>query len=174
MSKIKQPLPKLEIYHKLVKSVHEKMHQWEINSHEKLTESLHKIADKAQSLSNVTRKEIDQMTGYLKRDLQDITHFIAEATDPKTEWRQWLKFDLEQIEQQTLEKLFEIADTSQLEFQKELESRLEFHTGEIKSVGSLECTACGQTIHFKAPGHIPPCPSCHHTVFRRLKGKRVT
>ena len=40
-------------------------------------------------------------------------------------------------------------------------------TGEITSAGTLTCTACGQKVHLKSTGVVPPCPSCHATQFRK-------
>ena len=42
-----------------------------------------------------------------------------------------------------------------------------YHTGEITAPGVLACTACGETLHFHKTGHIPPCPKCQATTFRR-------
>lgn len=42
-----------------------------------------------------------------------------------------------------------------------------YHSGEITSAGTLTCTSCGKQIHFKQTGRIPPCPSCHHTEFKK-------
>ncbi|PCI18096.1 MAG: hypothetical protein COB62_07115, partial [Piscirickettsiaceae bacterium] len=37
--------------------------------------------------------------------------------------------------------------------------------------GTLECIACKQTLNFKKTGHIPPCPKCHKTEFKRHSKK---
>ena len=42
---------------------------------------------------------------------------------------------------------------------------LTFKTGEITSAGSLTCQACGQKVHLKKTGHVPPCPKCNGTLF---------
>jgi len=44
---------------------------------------------------------------------------------------------------------------------------LSYHSGEITSAGTLTCVSCGQQMHFKQTGRIPPCPSCHDTKFRK-------
>jgi len=41
------------------------------------------------------------------------------------------------------------------------------HTGEIVAAGTYKCTNCGNEIHFKHEGHIPPCSQCTHTEWRR-------
>lgn len=47
------------------------------------------------------------------------------------------------------------------------EESLHFNTGEITAAGTLTCTKCGQKVQLKQSGHIPPCPSCHGTEFRK-------
>jgi hypothetical protein len=46
--------------------------------------------------------------------------------------------------------------------------RLEYRTGDIASAGTLECTACGQRVELDTPAHVPVCPQCRKTVFRRV------
>ena len=40
-------------------------------------------------------------------------------------------------------------------------------TGEVTGQGSLTCVGCGHELHFARPGHIPPCPGCQGTEFKR-------
>jgi isocitrate dehydrogenase len=47
------------------------------------------------------------------------------------------------------------------------EEALRFNTGEITAAGTLTCTKCGQKVQLKHSAHIPPCPSCHGTEFRK-------
>ncbi len=47
------------------------------------------------------------------------------------------------------------------------EVALHYNTGEITSAGTLTCTKCGQTVRLKHSSHIPPCPRCHGTEFRK-------
>ena len=45
---------------------------------------------------------------------------------------------------------------------------LKRHAGEITAFGTLQCKSCGEVIHLRGPGRIPPCPRCHGTTYRRL------
>ncbi|MEN8132051.1 MAG: hypothetical protein ABFS45_18110 [Pseudomonadota bacterium] len=47
---------------------------------------------------------------------------------------------------------------------------LEWHTGEITGIGTLECESCGKRIHFYKAGRIPPCPACHDARIHRVRG----
>lgn len=44
---------------------------------------------------------------------------------------------------------------------------LTYKTGEVTSAGTLTCQACGEAMHFKETGHIPPCPKCSGTLFNK-------
>jgi len=45
--------------------------------------------------------------------------------------------------------------------------KLTYKTGEVTSAGTLTCQACGEAMHFKETGHIPPCPKCSGTRFNK-------
>jgi Zn finger protein HypA/HybF involved in hydrogenase expression len=56
-------------------------------------------------------------------------------------------------------------------FEKEASRIGEWHTGEVVGLGTFECKECGEVIHFHKPGHVPPCPKCHASKYRRLTTK---
>jgi hypothetical protein len=53
------------------------------------------------------------------------------------------------------------------EWAEKTEKHLQFHTGEVTSLGTLTCKGCQAEMHFKGTSRIPPCPKCHQTVFRK-------
>ena len=48
-----------------------------------------------------------------------------------------------------------------------LDDALTYHTGELTHGGAFTCAECGTVVTLKKPGHLPPCPRCHKTAFRR-------
>ena len=44
---------------------------------------------------------------------------------------------------------------------------LTYKTGEMTSAGTLTCQTCGQTVHLKKTGHVPPCSKCNGTLFSK-------
>ncbi len=48
-----------------------------------------------------------------------------------------------------------------------LNESLVYRTGEITHGGHFRCTECPETIEMKKPGHLPPCPKCHGSQYRR-------
>lgn len=132
-----------------------------------LQRGIEKAAHKAVELGELSRDEADQIGQWLQRDLDDAGYYLASTGK---DLGQWLRFDIEQVESRLLELFANAADRTRLEF-LEFENRVaaesEYHTGEITAPGTLLCDNCGKKLHFHATGHIPPCPICHQTVYRR-------
>ena len=133
-----------------------------------LEENLRRAQEKAVELGELTREEAEKVAGYLRRDLEDAAHYLE---DTGSELAQWLRFDLELIEDRLLDMLLTVADRTRLElaeFERQMQRAASYHTGEITGPGVLRCTTCGEELHFREPGHIPPCPRCHGTEFQRV------
>lgn len=132
-----------------------------------LRHNIEQAREKAVELGELSREEADKVAMYLQRDLQDAARYIGESG---TDLRDWLKIDLELIEDRMLDAMFGVADQTRLQmlqFQDELAEHALWHTGEVTGPGALRCTGCGEEIHFHQTGRIPPCPACHGTVFQR-------
>ena len=43
-----------------------------------------------------------------------------------------------------------------------------YRTGEMTAPGIFECTGCGMRVELETPAHLPPCPECQRTEFRRV------
>lgn len=140
---------------------------------EKATEPLlHKAIDVAEEraveLGEVTREEAIKIGEFLRRDLQDAGKYLA--SDEAQELKDWLRFDIELIENQLLEMLLSVADRAKLDmldFEEQLAEAMEYRTGQITGPGTLNCMDCGKLLHFHATGHIPPCPKCRGTYYVR-------
>jgi hypothetical protein len=54
---------------------------------------------------------------------------------------------------------------------REAGARLErrvYRSGEMTAEGAFECTGCGQRVELETPAHLPPCPGCQKTEYRRV------
>ena len=135
----------------------------------KLQYGIQSARELTSEFEELTREEIELISEYLKRDLVDAGRYIEENGK---ELSDWLKFDIELIEDRFLDTFSVLADQTRLELdQLAREANLlgEWHTGEIVGIGTLVCKACGERLHFEKPGHIPPCPKCHATKYSRDK-----
>lgn len=155
-------------YETMLERVHEAAERAEEKTVPWLRETLHQARDRAVELGELTREEADRIAGYLERDIKDAAGFIA---DTGKEFRDWLRFDARVVTDRVLEMLGGMADqTAQAlrELAERARQATTYHTGEITGPGVLECTACGERLHFEKTARIPPCPKCKGTTFRRV------
>jgi hypothetical protein len=160
----------IQAYHRMMERVKARLEEFEQAEKEvlpKLQRSIEHAAEKAVELGELTREEAQLISGYLKRDLMDAGHYLARTGHDLGEW---LRFDLELIEDRVLDLFRSAADQTRLEmlaFQQMLDWESHYHTGEITGPGTLQCEHCGKYLHFHSIAHIPPCPNCHATSFSR-------
>ena len=135
--------------------------------YQNLKHAIQLAKDKAVDMGELTREEAEKIGDYLVRDLEDAGHYLANTDG---DLKDWLRFDLELIEARLLEMFALVADKTKLELMQLAERARragEYHTGNITSIGTLQCAGCGELLHFHATSHIPPCPKCHGSIFRR-------
>lgn len=135
----------------------------------RLTHALKAARERAEELGELSREESELIADYVQRDVEDAGEYLARTGG---DIRDWLKFDLELVEDRLLEWLMKAADQTDLELlslQEQAERTRYYHTGEITGPGTLACSACGQTLRFQKAGHIPPCPKCHGQEFLRAR-----
>jgi len=134
-----------------------------------LRKAIEAAEDKAVELGELSREEAQKISEYLSRDIQDAGEYLA--SDEAEELASWLRFDIQLIETKFFDMFLSVADRAKLDmldFEEQLAEATQYHTGEITGPGTLQCTACGELIHFHEAGHIPPCPKCHATEFVRM------
>lgn len=116
-------------------------------------------------LKQWSQEEIGLISRYVKRDLHDTALKLEKENK---NFQEWLEFDVRQVEEKVLAVFSNMADKTRQELDHISEMANEWHTGEVTSIGTLACKSCGKEMHFLKAGRIPPCPSCHHTEFKRM------
>ncbi|GAB4289218.1 MAG: hypothetical protein Kow0096_01980 [Thiohalomonadaceae bacterium] len=133
-----------------------------------LERAIERAQETATELGELSREEAERVGGYLRRDLEDAARFLA---DTGSELGEWLRFDLQLVEKGLADLFRDSVDYTRVEL-GQLAERAdavgEWHSGEVTGIGTLQCKACGEQLHFHRIGHIPPCPKCHGTVYRRV------
>ena len=67
----------------------------------------------------------------------------------------------------SLSSLLEVAGSALSSIAEKAKEPLLCRSGEITAAGTLTCVSCGNHMHFKKTGRIPPCPKCHKTEFKK-------
>jgi hypothetical protein len=132
-----------------------------------LRHALERARETAVELGELTREEAERIAGYLERDAHDAARYMADTGE---ELRTWFRFDLQLLEERLFDLFAKVADQTGLQLRQWAEAARQgarYRTGEVTGHGSLACVACGHELHFARPGHIPPCPNCSGTEFRR-------
>ena len=143
--------------------------------YEALDDTLHGIADaleiakeKTSALGGHTQAEINKVADYLQRDIK---HAAVNAPDSHPDsLSDWLKFDVNLIENFALKSFFDIADKTRLkltELELDAQQYHPYQSGDIASPGTFECDQCKKHIAFKSTSEIPVCPSCQGQKFTR-------
>ncbi len=157
----------VDAYNTMMKRVHSTIDEAEEKTIPTLEHNLEEAKARAIELGELTREEAEKVTGYLKRDIEEAAGFLQETGE---EFTSWIQFDYELIEEALKEAFMNVADQTKLQLRQLGENAIkasQYHTGEITGIGTLTCEACGEKLHFKKTGHIPPCPKCHATSFKR-------
>jgi len=133
-----------------------------------LKQSIELAMEKTSELGELTREESEKIAEFLQRDLEEAALYLDENG---RELKDWLRFDLEVVEQHIFGLFSQMVDHTQAELQKlHFKANMvgEWHSGEVVSIGTLECKSCGEHLHFHKTARIPPCPKCRNGKFRRI------
>jgi len=141
------------------------------NAEDKAVPSLQKAIDMAKKqaihLGETSMEEAEEIGNFIKRDINDAAEYLMETSH---EFSEWLLLDIDIIEQKVLELFLSVADKTRLELEQLSHPACElstYNTGDVTGPGTLLCIACEHMIHFNTTDHIPACPKCHNTSFKR-------
>ncbi len=134
-----------------------------------LQQRIESVAETAVELQELTREEASLLSAWLKRDLEDAGHYLAETGH---DFKRWLRLDVELVEDRLLDWLQQAADRSRLEIQ-EFKERInpdhDYRSGEITAPGVLQCRHCGTEKELSGVAVIADCDHCGGRVFRRCR-----
>lgn len=157
-----------DAYHRMLGRVKTAMEEVERDARPTVDRAIDNAKERATELNELTREEAEKVAGYLRKDLHAAGSFIEETG---RDLASWLRFDLQAAEQGLGDLLSRVVDQTRLELNRiaqRADALGEWHAGEVTGIGTLECKGCGELLHFHKVGHIPPCPKCHGSRYRRV------
>lgn len=132
---------------------------------ESMSAALDKTHENLVSLGEFSAEQGAEFKKYLARDLDQT---IVDAQQLGDEAREW--FHPARLGAGALSSIATVLDLTG-DALRSLSSRtketLEYRSGEMSSAGTLTCLACEQELQLKKTGHVPPCPKCSGTLFRK-------
>lgn len=156
-------------YETMYEHVAANIHKVKDKSGPLLHDLVEEAKDKVIELEDIAEEDAEKISSWLRRDLDDVTHYLAEADHAV---KDWLGFETALIKSEIIRLLLETADKTTVQLLRMKENARKpclYHTGEIAGPGTLICDECGEKLHFHHAGHIPPCPKCHKTDFHRIQ-----
>jgi len=155
-------------YGRMLERAREALRGGEATALPRLQHWLTEAKDRAVTLGELTREEAERVGDYLRRDVVDAASYLSETGRAL---KDWLRFDLDLIEDRLLDLFSTMVDETRLELDRLAEAArapAPLHTGEVTGFGTLRCLGCGLEIEFTEPAGIPPCPRCEGTRFVRV------
>lgn len=144
--------------------------------YEAMDDTLHTVAEaleiakeKTSALGGHTQEEINKVADYVMRDVEHAAT-SSSLEEENNSLSEWLKFDIDLIENFALDAFMDIADKTRIKLAALEMDAKQYHpyqSGDIASPGTFVCDQCGKQIAFKSTSVIPDCPECQAKSFTR-------
>ena len=144
--------------------------------YETTDDTVHSIADKLSAskekiseIGGLSQEEINHVADAVTKDIHHLA-IHSDNNDPDS-LTEWLKFDLNLLENFALDAFLSITDKTRLSLEQlsydAEQYRHPYKTGDLTAPGSLSCKQCDKIIAFKSIHVIPQCPDCGASTFIR-------
>ncbi len=160
----------IELYNNLMKQLHDTMDGTLHTVAEALEIAKEKVSELGGKAQNFSQEELDKVGHYVMRDIEHAASTKQPVQDNDS-LAEWLKFDIELLENFALDAFMELADKTRIELARLDYEAKQYHpykSGEITGPGTFVCDYCGKRIAFKSTSMIPDCPECGRQKFTRI------
>jgi len=154
-----------EQYDKLASKFNELYLAGKERGRESMSVALDKAHEQLTTLGEFSTEQGGKFKQYLSRDLDQT---ISDAQQLGEEAKE--RFHPDRLGAGALSSLatvLELTGNALNSLSDKTKEKLTYKTGEMTSAGTLTCKACGQKVHLKKTGHVPPCPKCNETLFNK-------
>lgn len=132
-----------------------------------IRQTLDKAVTQLKQMGEYTADTIDKVAASVEKDMASAAQTIGqkiEAFSGKTA-------DVFQVWRDRGNQFLTNASSALGDWLREASEPLKqrrYRAGEMAASGTLECTACGERIVLDTLAHVPPCPKCRKSEFRRV------
>lgn len=158
----------VQVYDRISEMAHQFLANKSVRNAKTVAESVHEAKAALLKRGQIPKEHADEIARSVLRDLYSAAqHLLIEEQDLTN----WLRLDLLLVEKKILHRFQSLVDFTKVELahlKKVLERVDEWRTGEVTTLGTLQCKQCGEVLHFHKTGRIPPCPKCKGTMFQRI------
>lgn len=134
---------------------------------ETVRHALHTARERLKEAGEYTADTVDKVAANIEKDIVNAAHrmgpkweeFSEKTADLFAVWRDRSATFLGRAAQAVAEWLHQAG--------RQVGPRT-YRTGEIAAAGTFACIACGHQVQLKAAAHLPPCPVCLKTEFKRV------
>jgi len=158
----------IEAYNQMMASIRSAFENAE-DSDMSLSKAIAMARDEITHISDVTQDEAEEISNFIKRDINDAAEYMMESS---SEFSDWLMLDIEVIERKLIDLFLSVADKTRVELEQfGVQSRglSLYYAGEITGPGTLQCAECGHRVSFATTSQIKNCAQCGHNTFRRAE-----
>jgi hypothetical protein len=123
-------------------------------AHEHLTEAKEFSEEQGQELKHYLARDLDQTISHA----QQLGEEAKERFNPARLGAGALS---------SIATVLEFTGNTLRSLSDKTKKTITYKTGEMTSAGTLSCQKCGQKVHLKHTGHVPPCPKCSGILFTK-------
>jgi len=154
-----------EQYDKLASKFNELYLAGKERGHESMSVALDKAHEQLTSLGEFSAEHGEELKKYLARDLEQTISYAQHLGEEAKERLHPSRLGAGALS--SLVTALELTSNALHSLSNKTKKTLTYKTGEMTSAGTLTCQACGQKVHLKETGHVPPCPKCNGTLFNK-------
>ena len=152
-------------YDKLASTFQEFYAEEKDRGRESMTMALDKAQEKLTALGEFSTERGEELKKLLARDLDQTISDSHHLGDEAKELLNPARLGAGALA--SLASVLELTSKALHTLSNKTKESLSYKTGEMTSAGTLTCQGCGQKVHLKVTGHVPPCPKCKGTLFNK-------
>ena len=154
-----------EHYDKLASKFNELYSTGKERGRESMSAALDKAHEQLTALGEFSAEQGEKLKQYLARDLDQVISDAQQLGEGAKERFHPARLGAGALS--SLAAVLELTGNALSSLSAKTKETLTYKTGEMTSAGTLTCQECGQKMHLKKTGHVPPCPKCSGTRFNK-------